>query len=244
MPISEHFFPKILDGLSRLHYKSDTQSTYNKLVQTDPSMIVRISNSTHTRANSLQEKVLIEKGDPKLVMKYMEAAQVGTWPEAEPKLADNPNTAVWYAEKSKKQFPAGEAAIATNPLTALRYADKVLKKPFPAGEAAIATDVHAASYYAEHVLKGPFPLGQQTILASKDPNSMLMYAVHCLKTAWPEAEPFIAKDAISSYHYATHVLNARFPAGEPAIKEAPKTLKITAVGKNYLASYEKKFGPI
>jgi len=55
----------------------------------------------------------------------------------------------------------------------------------------------------------------------KDPDSSYVYALHVIKSRWPEAEPIIMKDPETAHIYALHVIKGRWPEAEPTIMKDP-----------------------
>jgi hypothetical protein len=79
----------------------------------------------------------------------------GPWPELEPALARDPDTAFRYANYYLNgRFPLGEKVIAQSPAAAYAYALLILKGRFPEGEEAILRDPKYGPMYQKNLDEG------------------------------------------------------------------------------------------
>lgn len=63
---------------------------------------------------------------------------------------------------------------------------------------------------------------EQKILAWRHATAAAEYAIHVKKSAWPEAEGFIARNGMAATQYARYILKQPWPKAEPAIARDPK----------------------
>jgi hypothetical protein len=134
----------------------------SKVAQVNEEQIQDTENrAIDLRKNSELTQVLVGSGiiSPMRAYKLLSSGwgDKDPWPELEPALAKDPETAFKYADYYLHgRFPLGEKVIAQNPNTAYMYAMIVLGDRFPEGEEAILSDPKFGPKYQKDIDEGYF----------------------------------------------------------------------------------------
>jgi len=192
----------------------------------DLGHLVQKAIDTDTRDPRL-EKLLLAKKETKLILEYTASLIHGRWPEAEPILLTDIDSAVEYAKYylKGKGWPALEPKIVDKPYHAYEYAFNILGRRWPEGEPAILADAAqdpmfssgVGNKYAKNLIGGRWSELEEILLKEQDPMSLVNYANAVIDGRWKEAEPYIIKDPYTAYAYARDVILGRWPEAEPYI---------------------------
>lgn len=150
MKINTGDIPKLMDDhVIRWNFSSKARNRYEHITKNSAMGIVFKAKKEQKRVGPEEEKILLDSGEPIMVMAYMRIAKLGNWAAAEPILAKDKDTALWYAFENGEPFPEAEPALASNFRSAFDYATEILESRFIAGEPAIKTQPQIWQGYLE-----------------------------------------------------------------------------------------------
>jgi hypothetical protein len=123
---------------------------------------------------------------PRQAVNFSDIVLQGRWPEAEPIIMQDPESAYKYAGDFIGRWPEAEPFIMRDPIVAYHYALYRIEGRWPEAEPFIMQHPSAAQSYAADILKSRWPAAEPIILQS--PFQSYLYARNVIQGRWPEAE--------------------------------------------------------